>query len=253
MTETARFFLLLAAAAVLAAGAILAMRNPRVAEARARAFFSICVFAGAAVLLERAGIAGGVLRSVRPIEQAYALVRWIVLGAAAASAILAFAAPGRASFARSAWTLRGLCASTALGFLAIEAGKLAHDAEMREFFTASGYPVALMYAVMAAEVLGAIGLFVPRAAPLRGGGIGAADARRDRHAREERRSVLRLARRREDARAAGRDRGTREAREHRASNLRPSRLDARDLGSKSNLIASAAHESRDAPAFASLV
>ena len=163
MTETARFFLLLAAAAVLAAGAILAMRNPRVGEARARAFFWICVFAGAAVLLERAGIAGGVLRSVRPIEQAYALVRWIVLGAAAASAILAFAAPGRASFARSAWTLRGLCASTALGFLAIEAGKLAHDAEMREFFTASGYPVALMYAVMAAEVLGAIGLFVPRA------------------------------------------------------------------------------------------
>ena len=161
MTETARFFLLLAAAAVLAAGAILAMRNPRVAEARARAFFWICVFAGAAVLLERAGIAGGVLRSVRPIEQAYALVRWIVLGAAAASAILAFAAPGRASFARSAWTLRGLCASTALGFLAIEAGKLAHDAEMRAFFTSSGYPVPMMYTVMGAEALGAIGLLLP--------------------------------------------------------------------------------------------
>jgi uncharacterized membrane protein YphA (DoxX/SURF4 family) len=162
MTETVGFFLWLAASTALVAGAVLALRDPRGADARARAFFWLCVFAGGAVFLERAGIAGGLLRSVHPIEQAYALVRWIVLGAAAASAILALAAPGRAPFARSAWTLRGLCASTALGFLAIDAGKLAHDAEMREFFTASGYPVALMYAVMAAEVLGAIGLLLPR-------------------------------------------------------------------------------------------
>jgi uncharacterized membrane protein YphA (DoxX/SURF4 family) len=162
MTETAQFFLLVALSAALVAGAILAIRDPRTADARARAFFWLCVFAGAVVLLERAGIADGLLRSVRPIEQAYALVRWIVLGAAAASAILVIAAPERAPFARSPWTLRGLCASTALGFFTIEAGKLAHDAEMREFFTASGYPVALMYAVMAAEVLGALGLLVAR-------------------------------------------------------------------------------------------
>src|SRR4029078_4750706 len=68
-----------------------------------------------------------------------------------------------AAFVRSPLVLRGLCVFTALGYLAIETGKLAHDAEMRTFFTASGYPIPMMYAVMGAEILGAIGLLVPGA------------------------------------------------------------------------------------------
>jgi uncharacterized membrane protein YphA (DoxX/SURF4 family) len=87
----------------------------------------------------------------------------MVLGVAAASATLSRRSlrepPG--SFVRSPHVLRGLCLMATLGYLAIEAGKLAHDAEMREFFTGSGYPVAMMYAVMAAEILGAVGLLVP--------------------------------------------------------------------------------------------
>jgi uncharacterized membrane protein YphA (DoxX/SURF4 family) len=162
MTETAQFFLLVALSAALVAGAILAIRDPRTADARrAPSSGSACSRAPSSSS-SAPGSPTGCCAAVRPIEQAYALVRWIVLGAAAASAILVIAAPERAPFARSPWTLRGLGASTALGFFTIEAGKLAHDAEMREFFTASGYPVALMYAVMAAEVLGALGLLVAR-------------------------------------------------------------------------------------------
>jgi uncharacterized membrane protein YphA (DoxX/SURF4 family) len=164
VSETARFFVLLAASAAAAAAAILALRSRPAAGLAARVFLWLCVIPAAAVLLERVGIAAGILRTLRPVERIYSLVLWIVLGVAAASAILSRRSlrepPG--CFVRSSHVLRGLCLVAALGYLAIEAGKLAHDAEMREFFTASGYPVAMMYAVMAAEILGAVGLLVPR-------------------------------------------------------------------------------------------
>lgn len=162
VTETAQFFLLLGLATALAAGAILALRSPISAPQAARAFFWICLIPSAAVLLERAAAALGIAPSGRLVDGAFLPIRWAVLGVAAASGVLAVAAPARAPFARAAWTLRGLCAFTALAYLAIEAGKLAHDAEMREFFTSSGYPVRAMYAVMAAEIAGAVGLLVPR-------------------------------------------------------------------------------------------
>lgn len=56
----------------------------------------------------------------------------------------------------------GLACYAALSFLAFEVGKLAHDDQMRQFFTASGYSIAFMYVVMAAELLGAIGLLSTR-------------------------------------------------------------------------------------------
>src|SRR5262245_48093242 len=162
MDETARFFLLLGVTTALAAGAILALRSEAAAGRAARLFLWLCVIPAAAILIERVAAAMGLTPSGRLVESGFVPVRWIVLGVAAASGLLASVAPGRVPFPRSAWTLRGLCAFTALGYLAIEAGKLAHDAEMREFFIGSGYPVWTMYAVMAAEVLGAIGLLVPR-------------------------------------------------------------------------------------------
>lgn len=48
-----------------------------------------------------------------------------------------------------------LCISVALSFVAVEIGKVAHDAEMRQFFVASGLPVFVHYAVMGAELAGA--------------------------------------------------------------------------------------------------
>ena len=162
MTETARIFLLLAISTAGAAGAILAIRPADAAEHWARGFFWLCAIPAAAVFLERAGIAAGWLARLQAIESGYALIRWVVLGVAAASALLLLRTrAGAPPFARSPWTLRGLCVFTALSYLGIEAGKLAHDAEMREFFTASGYPVRMMYAVMVAEILGAVGLLVP--------------------------------------------------------------------------------------------
>ena len=71
-------------------------------------------------------------------------------------------APAGLEFAVSEWTLRALCVSTALAFLATEVGKLAHQDEMRSFFTASGYPAWFLYAVIVFETVCSIGLLEPR-------------------------------------------------------------------------------------------
>ena len=71
-------------------------------------------------------------------------------------------APAGLGFAVSEWTLRALCVSTALAFLATEVGKLAHQNEMRSFFTASGYPAWFLYVVIVFETVASIGLLEPR-------------------------------------------------------------------------------------------
>lgn len=56
-----------------------------------------------------------------------------------------------------------LCVSVALSFAAVEIGKVAHDAEMRQFFESSGLPVFAHYVVMGAELAGAaVLLLLPR-------------------------------------------------------------------------------------------
>ena len=163
MPDTPSFFLLLGIWTGAAAAAMLALRSRRAAGLAAGGFLALCAIPAAAVLLVRVGVLAGVLPDAPATEGAYALARWPVLGVAAAGAVLSLRGRGSAAcLARSPLVLRGLCLFTALGYLAIEAGKLAHDAEMREFFTGSGYPVVMMYAVMAAETLGAVGLLVPR-------------------------------------------------------------------------------------------
>ena len=144
-------------------------------ERAARLFYSFCVMAGAAVL------AANILSALRlaPIQGEYAVVYRVLVfrgGIVLAVGLFALAvlasfrlradahtvSPGLA-FAASEWTLRGLCVSTALAFLATEVGKLAHDAEMRRFFAASGYPVWFLYAVIVFETLCSVGLLEPRA------------------------------------------------------------------------------------------
>ncbi len=145
-------------------------------ERAARLFYAFCGLAGAAVLAATFLSALGAV----PIAGAYATVfralvfrGGIVLagGVFALSVLLRFVfarnglsgvGPRSLAFAASPWTIRGLCVSTALAFLATEVGKLAHQNEMRAFFTASGYPAWFLYVVIAVETIGAIGLLEPR-------------------------------------------------------------------------------------------
>ena len=142
-------------------------------ERAARVFYLFGVLAGASVMAANILSAVGLV----PIGAYGALYRVFVFrgGIVLAGGLFALAvllsarlrpagrrAPAGLSFAASDWTLRGLCVSTALAFLATEVGKLAHQEEMRSFFTASGYPAWLLYVVIALETLGAIGLLEPR-------------------------------------------------------------------------------------------
>ena len=47
-------------------------------------------------------------------------------------------------------------------FIAFDIGKIAHDAEMRQFFAASHLPLWSMYLVLAVEITGSIGLCVSK-------------------------------------------------------------------------------------------
>lgn len=63
---------------------------------------------------------------------------------------------------------RALAWHLALIFIAFEVGKAAHDAEMRQFFMASGYSIAMMYAVMLTEIAAALLLMGKRSWPVGG-------------------------------------------------------------------------------------
>lgn len=173
MSETPRFFLSFVLWTGAAAAAVLALRSRRAAVVAGRVFLWLCVIPAGAVLVERAGVLAGIFGRAGVIERAYASATWIVLGIAAAAALLSLRENGEApdALVRSPLVLRGLCLFVSLGYLAIEAGKLAHDAEMRKFFTASGLPVRAMYAVMAAEIAGAAGLLLPRVRIYAAGGL----------------------------------------------------------------------------------
>jgi hypothetical protein len=86
-----------------------------------------------------------------------------VVGVALASVImLAGRRPVVRAFVASPDVLRGLRVSLALSFLITEVAKLAHDAEMRQFFVESGYPVWFLYATITAETLGSIAVLASR-------------------------------------------------------------------------------------------
>jgi uncharacterized membrane protein YphA (DoxX/SURF4 family) len=66
------------------------------------------------------------------------------------------------AFVGSEYLLKGLRLSVSISFLATEIGKLAHDAEMRQFFLGAGYPVWFLYFIITAETLGAVVLLVSK-------------------------------------------------------------------------------------------
>ena len=135
-----------------------------------RGFLWVCALLALANL---AGVAvvslggDGAAAAARPILRTLRMADWPLTGVAVLLASFALRPESAAGSAASAFASRpetaaGLAVYASLGFFAFEIGKAAHDAEMREFFLNSGYPVAFMYAVMAAEIVGAIGLMFER-------------------------------------------------------------------------------------------
>jgi len=177
MTNTPVGFVLASAGAtLLLLFLVLTTPTPRSASTLARAIMILGITLGvgalAATLLMTSGIrapTGAFLLVFRVLVYR----GWVVIGTAMATVLLLVAhslplarsgvdsKPGRA-FVTSPFVPTGLAISVALSFIATEIGKLAHDADMRTFFTQSGLPVWLMYAVMGAETIGAVGLAIPR-------------------------------------------------------------------------------------------
>lgn len=140
------------------------------------------VFKATLIVLALSGLVCVLLLSVGPRALASAcravigtlnLIAPGIAGAAVAAVGMAFyPRTTRGSDRHLADVIAGLAAYVACAFVAFEIGKAAHDAEMRQFFLGSGYPVWFMYAVMAAEVVGAVGLLLPRARLFAACGLG---------------------------------------------------------------------------------
>jgi uncharacterized membrane protein YphA (DoxX/SURF4 family) len=142
-------------------------------ERAARVFYLFCVLAGASVMAANILSAVGLvpIGAYGTLYRVFVFRGGIVLAGGLFALLTLLSSRLRSaerpmsaglSFAASDWTLRGLCVSTALAFLATEVGKLAHQAEMRSFFTASGYPAWFLYVVIAVETIGSLGLLEPR-------------------------------------------------------------------------------------------
>jgi putative oxidoreductase len=170
--ETSTFLLLTAVATLAISGLLLCNRSVVRARSCARGFYFLSVALSlAALALVLAGTFGlpespGYVRLLRVL-----LFRgWIVIGVGLSAALLLTLRSIPASrkiineaartFISSDYVLKGICLSVSISFFATEIGKLAHDAEMRQFFLQSGYAVWFMYFIMAAEIAGAIGLFL---------------------------------------------------------------------------------------------
>jgi len=178
MGATAAFFLHLVLGVACASVALAACRTPESARRFARGFQLWCLLLALAAL---SGVAIVSLLPASPLaDTSRGLLRivgylgWLVVGTAVVAGLLA--ALGRvrdrsadagaiatAAFTRSPALSAGLAIYVASAFFGFEIGKAAHDAEMRQFFVGSGYPVWFMYAVMAAEIAGALALLARRA------------------------------------------------------------------------------------------
>jgi uncharacterized membrane protein YphA (DoxX/SURF4 family) len=168
MTDT-RIFLASLAAITLATLVLLSNRHePAWAHRLVRGFAVLCIvdalidLFGVVVVTFRLPLSATFYRAV--IGDTMMVGQLIVaVGTAAALAVWWFRDRRMTvAFAASRWPVAGLAWYVALAFAGFEIGKAAHDAEMRQFFLGSGYPVAFMYVVMAVEVVGALGLLFAR-------------------------------------------------------------------------------------------
>lgn len=168
MDATVAFFLYLSLATVCTGAAILACRRPDSARRLANGFRWLCAVLGLAGVLGVAAVslpAPPIADPVRLLLRIVGHVGWLVVGTAVAAALLAVFRPKAAAtraFTAAPTLSAGLAFYVACAFFGFEIGKAAHDAEMRQFFIGSGYPIWFMYAVMAAEIAGALGLLFAR-------------------------------------------------------------------------------------------
>jgi len=163
MTDTAVFLLHAAIAALLAMAVLFLPIRMRGRHALMAVVITACV------VLSTAWLAGVSLLPLVPafadvlrrlIDLTVLLGPWLA-GAAVVATIEAWRQ--RADGQRTAGRLAvGLSIYVALSFLGFEVGKAWHDAEMRQFFQASGYPVWSMYVVMGVETLSALALLSSR-------------------------------------------------------------------------------------------
>jgi len=180
MNDISRF-LLSAALGVGAAFIMLAAgRTDRRACGMARGFLWICCLVAFCNLLGVVGVTldlwpgapahRHMLAALGPIQPGIA---GAAVGMSVAGALILTGNRARpwSDLALSPQVGNGLARYAALTFLAFEVGKLAHDDQMREFFLASGYTVAFMYAVMAAEIAGALGVLHARTRLAAAGGL----------------------------------------------------------------------------------
>lgn len=173
MGETPKFFILLSAAAVLAFFFILRSKSTKDSQAMARGFYFICTVLSAAALALSVLIQFQLRQGELYVFRILVFRAWIVAGTAIASAAFILLrrvglaktrlnSPAIREFVTSPYLLNGLCISVAVSFICTEIGKLNHDAEMRQFFLQSGYAVWFLYFVITCEILGSIGLLIPR-------------------------------------------------------------------------------------------
>jgi len=174
-------FLLCATLAALGAIAIIAASATSASASRfARTFRRFCL------ALAITGLVGVVVVSlpfptiasaVRVVLRITGYLGWLVVGMALSATFLAIAGrvrgrkpidDGSASHDFEASSVFGASLSiyVAFAFFGFEVGKAAHDAEMRQFFLASGYPIWFMYVVMSVEIAGALALLTQRMRPI---------------------------------------------------------------------------------------
>jgi len=174
--DTPAFLLLTLLATSLVSSLLLWNQSVRTSQSLARAFYLFCLVSSCTALFLISIRALGMLSGVSwyaPVLRIFIYRGWIVVGTAISAAIfLALnASTSRNSRARSTairaflsspHLLKGLCLSVAVSFICTEIGKLTHDADMRQFFLQSGYPVWFLYFVIVCETLGSIALLIPR-------------------------------------------------------------------------------------------
>lgn len=175
MGETSMILALTLIATVLAVACILWQRSILGSETTARIFYVItAVMSFAAwlwIVLSSIGMLPRILESTT-LLLVLIYRGWIVIGTALGSVLLMLVDQGAGpsfrkrdvirSFISSPFLLRGLCLSVSISFICTEIGKLSHDADMRQFFLQSGYPLWFLYFVITAESVGALGLLFPR-------------------------------------------------------------------------------------------
>ena len=180
VNDTSLFLTLSGTAAVLVSAYIFS--NPFAVPARAneRAFYWFSIAFSATAFLWVTSDALGLLAPNTTSSWWFRVViyrGWLVIGTAVSCALLLilnscvsphFIAANNAArtFLTSPYVVKGISVSVSVSFLCTEIGKLAHDADMRQFFRQSGYPVWFLYSEMIAETVGSVGLLFARTVTL---------------------------------------------------------------------------------------